>query len=103
MNIIKVISKNIEDELDDAEKYVKQAIVEKEKNPSVAELFHTLAREEMGHMDRLHTAVVKLIKEYRDANGDPPEGMQLLYEYLHEAHTERAARIQAYIMQYTNK
>lgn len=103
MQIIKTLSKMIEDELDDSEKYVKAAMLEHDNNPALADLFYALAREEMGHKDRLHNAVVKIIKTYRDEHGDPPAGMQVLYDYLHEAHMERSARIQVYINQYADK
>ena len=101
MKIIKELSEMIEEELCDVDKYVKAAIREKPDNPSLSEVFYTLAREEMDHSERLHAAVVKVIKNYRDKNGDPPPGMQALYDYLHEAHMEKAARLQYYLNKYT--
>ena len=103
MKIIKELSHMIEDELDDAEKYIKAAIRVKGDDPELGKLFFDLSREEMGHMERLHNAVVKMIKTYRDAHGDPPAGMMEFYNYLHEAHEERATRIQLYINRYSEK
>ena len=103
MKIIKTLSCMIDDELEGAEEYIKTALQVKEDNSSLAEMFYGLAREEMGHLDKLHAAVVKLIKEYRDTHGDPPLGMQALYDYLHEAHMEKAARINWYLSKYAEK
>jgi len=101
MLIIKKLSAMIEDELEGAEEYIKCAIKNKETDPSLAEMFRNLAKEEMGHMDKLHAAVVEKIKAYRSENGEPPAGMQALYDYLHEKHMEQAARIQLYINKYS--
>ena len=103
MKIIKELSAMIEDELEGAEEYIKAAIHEKESDPNLADMFYSLAREEMGHMDKLHAAVVRLIKAKKESGAELPAGMQGVYDYLHEAHMERAARIQWYINKYTEK
>jgi len=101
MKIIKEISCMIDDELDGAEEYIKAALQVREERPNVAALFFNHARDEMTHMEELHSAVVKLIKEYRDEHGDPPPGMMSMYEYLHEKHMRRASLIQMYIKEYS--
>ena len=93
MKIIKCLSQQIEDELDDANKYIDLAIKWKSDEPDTAELFYQLSLEEMGHMDKLHDEVVELINEYRKENGDPPKEMMILYEYLHEMHIKTATQI----------
>ena len=103
MKIIKKLSAMIEDELEGAEEYIKCALHEKEEDPTTADVFFALAREEMGHMNKLHDIVTRKIREYRAENGDPPVAMQAVYDYLHEAHMEKAARIQWYITKYTEK
>lgn len=101
MKIIKDISAMIEDELNGAEEYIKEAIRVKDEYPDISDMFYKHAKDEMGHMDDLHNAIVKLIKAYRETEGDPPPAMQAFYDYLHEAHMERAARIQWYLKKYT--
>ena len=93
MKIIKCIAEKIEDELKDAEAYVELAQKWKKDEPQTAEVFYDLSNEELGHMQRLHEEVVRLIEEYRENKGEPPEGMMMLYEYLHGKYTDKATRI----------
>ena len=93
MQIIKELYGYIEEEIRDARKYAERALALKEQNQDLAEMFIRLSDEEMGHMDRLHKAVTQLIADYRKDKGDPPEGMQALYDYLHQRQIEQAAEV----------
>ena len=93
MKIIKCLSELIEEELDDASKYIDLAMRWKEEQPETAVLFHELSVEEMGHVDKLHKMVAELIAAYRNRMGDPPKEMQTLYDYLHEKHISKATQI----------
>ena len=93
MKIIKCLADHIEEELNDAESYAELAEHWKEEEPETADLFLELSKEEMGHMERLHNEAVRLIEEYRDKHGEPPEGMKMLYDYLHNKHIEKAKMI----------
>ena len=65
MKIIKEMCDYIDEELHDAEKYIKRGLEVKEEYPEVAELMNMLSGEEMRHMQMLHNQVVKLIDNYR--------------------------------------
>lgn len=90
MQIISKLSDMIEDELKDAEKYIRCAMKHKDENPELATTFSKISGEEMGHVDMLHKQVVSLIQDYRKEHGDPPERMQGIYDYLHNKQTEHA-------------
>ena len=93
MKIIKKLSDMIEDELEGAEHYIKCALEYKDEYPELAKTFAMLSEEEMGHMAKLHKAVVVLIENYREEKGEPPADMMAVYEYLHKKHIDKAAQI----------
>ena len=93
MKIIKCLAEKVEDELKDASEYVELALKWKAEEPEAADLFYELSKEEMNHMERLHKQAQELIEEYRKEHGEPPEGMLVLYNYLHEKHIANATEI----------
>ena len=93
MKIIKCIAEKIEEELHDADAYIDLAMSWKDEKPDAAKVFYELSLEEMGHVDKLHDEVAVLISEYRQENGDPPKGMQSIYDWLHEKNIAEAMRI----------
>lgn len=84
---------DIEDEIRDAHTYAQLAVEYKEREPEMAELFYRLSQEEMSHMSMLHKEAVKLIENYRRENGQPPENMMAVYEYLHKRHMCEAEKV----------
>ena len=93
MKVIKCLAEKIEEELNDADAYIDLAMNWKGEEPETAALFCELSTEEMGHVDKLHADVTRLISEYRQENGEPPKEMLTLYNYLHEKHIAKAMRI----------
>ena len=93
MKIIKKLSELIDEELDDAEKYVKCALNHKDTDRGLADVFYTLSVEEMRHVNMLHAEIVKKIEQHRREHGDPPVNMQAIYDYLHEKQIDKAADI----------
>ena len=100
MKIIEKLSNMIEDELNDAEKYAKCALKEKEERPSLAQTFYSLATDEMKHMNMLHDETVKIINDYRSQGNDVPVEMQAVYDYLHKKQMERAINIKIIMESY---
>ena len=95
MKLIKCLSELIEEEIEDADKYVDLASKWKDEYPDTADLFYELSLEEMGHMEKLHGEVVELIEEYRKEKGDPPKEMMFVYNYLHERHIDKASKVKS--------
>lgn len=93
MKIIKCIAEKIEEELHDADAYIGLAISWKDEQPDTAKVFYELSLEEMGHVDKLHAEVTRMISEYRQKTGEPPKDMLTLYDYLHEKHIAEAMSI----------
>ena len=100
MRIIKKLTEMIMDEAEGAECYAKKALMYKEERPTLGKMFYNLANDELGHVDILHNAVVSLIREVRDRDGEPPEGMVEVYEYLHEQQIEAVAEVKAMLSKY---
>ena len=92
MEIIKKLSEMIEEEINDAEKYALCALKYKDERPQLATLFKTLSVEELEHQRRLHDAVVQIINEFKQTQ-DVPEGMQAIYDYVHEREIHKVAEI----------
>lgn len=100
MKAIKQLEDHINDELCDAEEYVREAILCKEDDEHTAELYYDLSVEELNHMDRLHNRVVAIIKKYRETNGEPPADMQARYDVLHAMYKEKALHVRQLQMIY---
>lgn len=93
MKIINKLSEYISEEVSDAKRYAECAVKYKTEYPELSKLFLALSGEEMGHMDRLHKAVVGMIEKYRREQGEPPANMLSVYEYLHEKQIEQATEV----------
>ena len=100
MKIIKKLNYYIEDEIHGARDYAKCALKYKDERPDLARMFYNMANQELGHMNELHNAVVNLISEERQKNGEPPASMMAVYEYLHDKHIEEAAEVNNILSMY---
>lgn len=93
MKIIEKLSDMISDEIEDAERYARCAIMHKEDMPDLAETFYKLSTDEMGHMAALHDQVTRIISNYKRQNGEPPANMLAVYEYLHAKQIDKASEV----------
>ena len=93
MKIILCIMEKIEEELHDADAYIELAMAWKTTDGEAADLFYELSTEEMQHMEKLHQRAVDEIETYRQENGEPPAGMQELYDHMHRKYMKEAMSI----------
>lgn len=96
MRTIEKLSKMIEDELKDAEKYARCALEYKELDPCMAKVFAELSHEEMRHMSMLHNEVARQIDEHKRKAGEPPAAMMAIYNYTHGQQMEWAHEIKVW-------
>lgn len=94
MEIIRKISEKIDEELHDAERYIKCAYKVEDDYPQLADTYYKLSLAEMEHVTMLHDSVVNIINEYKRTH-EVPEAMRVLYEYLHDRQIKWAAKIKA--------
>lgn len=100
MKIIQQLSEQIDDELDDANKYIHEALKVKSSYPKVADVYYKLSTEEMNHVNMLHNAVTAIINEIRQTQEVPP-AMQAVYDYLHQKQIDKAALVRATQAEYS--
>lgn len=93
MRIIKKISEKIEKELDCSEDYIRLALKYKDDFPQVSQTFYSLSLNNLDRLEKLHTQVVSIIKKYRQKQGEPPQAMMAIYNYLHERQIDKTLRI----------
>jgi len=94
MKIIEKLSEMIDEEIHDAMKYAKCAL-EHDDDPELQRTFTMLSNEELNHMNILHAQVVRIIKKYRETNGEPPADMMAVYNYLHKKQIDKVAEVKS--------
>lgn len=100
MKKIEKLEKQIHEEYGDAEKYITCALLNKEENSELADLYYWLSQEEVKHAEKLHAMVVDIINTYKKEHSEPPEAMMTLYRILHERDVEYATKVKMMIQQY---
>lgn len=99
MRIIKELAKQIKEELHDAEKYAKMALEHKMDHPDLAEAYHRLAKEEIGHAALLHEKVVTMIRKASTEKEIPPV-MHELWAWQHDEIVEEEAEVRRLVEMY---
>jgi len=93
MNIIKILSEKIDEEVCDAKAYVKMAIEYKEEYPELSRTLYNLSMQEVEHKNLLHNEVTEIIRRYRETNGEPPADMMAVYDYLHKEQIKKTLEV----------
>ena len=93
MKEIRHIAEEIREELDDAEKYAREAVKHAEDSPEDASTYADLSRQELGHADKLHEMAARRIEKRRESGEPIPEAMHAVWDWEHERMMERTAHI----------
>ncbi|MEG0693718.1 MAG: hypothetical protein RR444_11650 [Oscillospiraceae bacterium] len=100
MKVIEKLSKQIKEELQDSEKYIRCAMNYAADNKELAEMYYTLACEEMAHSDKLHKAVVREIEKFKATGKEVPPAMQAIWTWQHEQIIEESIDIKVMLEMY---
>lgn len=100
MLIMKDLVEEIYEELEGAREYAENALRLRDKDKSLSEMYLGMAKEELGHMNRLHDQIVRIISEYRIKNGEAPRGMEEIYEWQHKKIIQCSAEVKVLIESY---
>ena len=95
MKDIKIIVEQIEEELEDAEKYAKSALYYKHLDSDMSRMYAELSRQELNHSDILHTQAVRMIKLQKEKGIEAPASMQAVWDWQHERMVEHVGKIKA--------
>lgn len=97
MKQIKHLVGYIHGELEYAERYAKCAVEHKTDDPELAMTYFRIANQELEHADLLHAQAVRLINAY---DGEPPAGMQAVWDWEHEKDIDTTARVKTLLSMY---
>lgn len=96
LEMLRLFAGYISEEIDDVEKYAKQAIKWKDVRSDIAEGFMSLSKQEAAHYQSLHDMVVKLIKYAADDQNALSDEEMAIYAFLKDMETERYCKAKEY-------
>ena len=103
MKEIERLADQMDEEIEDLEEYVEEALEMKEKNPSLANTLFVIASDEKKHYNMLHMEVQRMIAEHKEKHGDPPPAMAALYDFVHRKQIQRMAKIESMMHMFAGK
>lgn len=100
MKLIQELSEMIEEEVEGARNYAKEAVKHKDDDPMLAKTFYDIAGVELQHVSMLHEQVTRIIEQHRKEHGEPPAAMLTVYNYLHEKQIENVNKVKHFLAMY---
>jgi len=100
MKELKEVIRDIEEILDSAEMYAKEAVKHKTQYPSLAGVYCRIAQDDLSHVDMLHKQAVEMIGEQKRSGVTVPESMQAVWDFEHERQIEDVADVKRLIDMY---
>ena len=84
MKEMKEVIMDIHEELENAEKYAKEAVKHREQYPALSSVYYRVSNDGLAHMDMLHKQVMEMIEEKKRAGHEVPAAMQAVWDWEHE-------------------
>lgn len=84
MKILKDLIKKADDTLDEIEWYSEKALMYREDNKAVADIYNKIADMHVTIYDMLHKQMVDLIEQKKRDGHQPPAEMLAIWDYEHE-------------------
>ena len=95
MRIIKKDVKNMKKRLQLAECDIDLALEYKEVYPDFAKTHYNFSVDALNKIKEQHDNIVRIITDIKKAGKEIPQGMQEIYDYIHEEYIEYATTIRA--------
>ena len=95
MKEIKELVEEIREELEGAKHYAEQSAKLKHTDMTRSETYAEMARQELSHVDKLHSMAVKKIEAQRESGHEAPAAMQAVWYWEHEKMIKCTAKIRA--------
>lgn len=100
MRIIKILAKQIADEISGMEEYAICALDLKYTDPDLSKVYYEMAKTEYSHAQKLHECVLKKIAEAEKLDIKPSEKMLAKWDEKHKKLLEQTASAKAYLDMY---
>ena len=92
MRLIAKLAERIGEETRDACSYAKLAVWARDEGyPDVGKVLVEIAKQEVGHADKLHSSVLSLIQERKSSGVEIPKGMLDVWQFEHAQMVEDMA------------
>lgn len=95
--IIRCLVEQMDEELEDAKRYVRNAIEYRSSRKALSDVYLSLGKEEVSHFLRLNDQASQIIEAARQANKMPSAAMMELYNYEHDKIMSAYAEIKVLI------
>ena len=102
MKQIKMLAREIREELRGAERYAKLANEYKGEDRQLADMYYELARQELKHAGMEHDQATRLIKDSKDRGNVPTDAMMQMWEFEHEQDLEDEKAVNILLDMYKN-
>lgn len=84
MKMLTKLIEKAEDTLDEIEWYGEKALMYREENQALADVYNKIADMHIGIYDMLHKQMVELIDQFKRNGGQVPPEMLAIWNYEHE-------------------